>query len=1346
MILIVDEKKFVTYELDFYDDINSKHSTIKNRIAYQNGILPEYLVLQKTPDEGGNIKTINFFNIIDKYQIHELPEFYKEYKDIFDLDLRTVALTWYNTKIKTLDPYTTIMLDEFLIKESDRILSLSKIQMDLQEFNKTFTSRLSTFLKNMKQEVKLFKEFEQLKPVHSTPLELLKVTTELSFEVDYDIYELFNYLKLSKVIPFATIDNYYKPYKEFKPLKSWTYSNERLEGAFPDKKDVLYIKVLNVRDTYIDTDENIVELQRKLSSIYSTVSIYFESADEEYKRKKKEDDIKYEKEQQQMKKQEKIQLTKLKEKYKTVEKGKKLSGEKKEELKEYKTKMETLRKKIEKRRIEEEEKKIKEYIPIISKSNKVYIRIESSINLDFTEDELLSRILSVFPQYLKKINIDNIIKNKKHIQIKGEFLVPQLYLDSSIFSDLILTHPIFYRLLSIDDRSLFKEAGGTYLHFFFSPTSSDSDVSCSLTEQTVEKTSTDIISKDPLLKVDTSYLKVRITRSKSEYDSIKFQNLFCRLLTLYSNSKNSVVKKYEKYLPNFQNILDKIQEDIEGKRKKSTRTKKMLKDTDPDIFISGYARMVCPSSKGQDRAPEIVSEDEKEKLEEKDIQVVQYPKDPSEGSQRYYTCNNKKEHKFFGLKLNTLENKDKYPLVPCCFKKMKGQKSEYWQYYFGGKSFNDFRDVKKEKEVEHVITTDKILPQGRTGTFDPIDVKNIKNFFNAIDSSYNYERLGVSRNYNSILEVLLFSTSTISDNEDNFILKTLEEKEEMVQNVRRELIELVKTDNSIYQEMYMYTKERIIDYLEDFERYLDPKLFIKLLENYFNCYIFIFTRDSNNPFGILNVPYHSQEYILQKRNPNLPYVLIYEHFGTEVDAAKYPQCELIFQINPYPKVGEKQNVYIFNSKYDIIKKIKNVFEKMYLSLYYNPLKIKFNSEIIGQKIDYNGKTRFLQFKIKTNEGGNDDEEICILTEPLPPLFIKQEVLYKPVSTNIANKFLQQEEIKDYKEKIVDGFLIGLYAEKIIDNNNIIKFYIPLIPEVVQSERNVDIATPSFLIKGSEIEYYNEYHRLARYLTEYFLYLFSLYYLQYEVSPQITPKFIKEFINKNIEIDNNFKYTRVTRSFSLEDSGLIRNKKLVLHNEEIVKRLVYGLRLKLRDNEDEVKYYSKYKYIQQYYTDIRDFDKVENQIILQGQNSLIQWVDSQKPIYKLYDNVQHTGVSLVSELLKLDKKKMFILLFVSDWNKQSHMFINKISSTRKKDEKIRESLVQKYSDNFNFIVIDIDKNKSVAEELGVVSVPYIYFLKIKKGDKVEELSKIDGSKSNLYNNYGLLKREIDKILG
>ncbi len=1266
--LIVDNEKFDVYELD-------NKSSIINRISHNYNTLPEYIHIDFSKKKDKDIANVtNLIKLMDEYKGSDLfEEFYEKYKDTFPhLKFEDFASLWYIYSIKEekdenrFNPYIDLTVDEAFSKLGNT--TLQRIKQDIDSFKTKFNDKRKRLKKKVESELIQYKKFSKLKSVHSTEVEILKIKTEVIFEVDYDIYELFNNLNISRDIPFISINEYYKILKEFKPPDKWSYGIEEYEdfGIKDLKKkvkgdglsyniDILYLKVLNTKN------EPLYNMKNTKAELYSTVAIFFE-----YKKKN---------------------------------------------------------------------------------INKVYMRIESSINPDLSKDDLIKRIINSFPSYIQKNEneeeeeeeneeiINGIkIKSKTEIQIKGEFLIPNFYLDQPIFNDMVLNDDIISKICFIDERfKILKEKGGIYLYFAFNPedaVESNSElISCSLTEQIVEKTNLKIIAKDKKLIVDTPYLKVRITKAKNLETAERFKSIFTKIIKLYIENKDDIIKKYSEYISNFEKTLKNLRSEIEKKRKKSTRTSDMMKDINPELFIYGYSRFVCPKI----RNPTILGEKEqvdKEKInemEENGQQTMLFPKTAEEGKQYYYTCNSKK-YKYIALTHNKLKgNYDKYPVVPCCFAiDHRIKKNSLWrQYYEENKTFNYFKKNKgiDKQNERHILKTNKILNAKQYGLL----IDNIDLYFKTVDNNFGYMRKGVERSYNSVIEVLLMAM------DNKFEIYKKNEIKEKVNDIRKEFINMVK-NSDIYQESYIYTAETIQNYLKDPYKYLDPKLFIRLLEDYFNCYIFIFSQNILHPYGILSSPYHIREYLKLKKDPEKKTVFIYEHTGTEHDKAEYPQCELIIQKE---SENDKEVEINFGSKYEIVKRTNDIFKQMYFTDNNDNVTINFITKIIGQGIDFYGKCRFLQF----------NNNICILTDPLPPLNkIEQKYKYQMIRKEEVEEFLKTEKIKNYDYYIINGKTIGVNAVK--DN---VKIYIPIIPEITTKINKIEnVITPTFIMDKSMLSIYNNYNRIARYLTEYLLYLFSLYYKnvsnEKEEEVKITPKLIKKFFESNVKIDENFKYKDIKRIFSLKEEGILNDKKLVVNNLLMKKKLVYILRIRLKNNIEEVKNYSDYKYIQQYYADIKDFKTNENQLILYGKHALVKWIESIKPVYQLYDSIQHSGVSLLSELSTYDESKLFILIFTSTWSRPAKSLLNKIYNTSKfkdeEDEK-QKDLYTRYNDKFNFIYIDINANKSISSTYNISHVPTILFMKI-EDNKLIELARIIGT-PDTYKTLKLINTEINKLL-
>jgi len=1292
-------KNFHIYELDSND-------TISDRIATSRKTLPEYIKVIKviednyTDSKNKNISLIDLVSQISLFRPHELEKFYDTFKTDFPLlDVISFAKLWWiyslnNGDKKIIDPFVQITLDEFLLSHNS---SFSKLENSVGNLQQDIKTRQSELAKKVKAQTEDFKEFSLHEPLHSTPIEVVRVKSEIVFEVDYDIYELFNYMKMSRDIPFAVIGSYYKIMEGFVPSDKWSYAREKLEGDFGSERDVLYIKTLNVRN------EPIKNLDKTDVNLYSTVSIFFETLGREISDFKSD-----EKEQERQEKDDKRKTRETKTRETKTRETK--TRETSDDFTEFST----------------------QNIPINNR-NKVLMRLDTPIKPELDEHEIISRILKSFPSKIESYS-------KTQIQIKAEFIVPDFYLNRPLFLDEVMNNRLFYTRYFVDDRfRIQKEKGGVYLYYAFKPSDDDDDklVSCSMIEQVVEKTNLKIIAKDPKLKIDSSYLRVRITKIKNIEDAEKFKNIFTRHLSLYQSRKEEIVQKYSPYISNFSNSLNELKSYIETRRKKSSRTKTMLKDIEPDQFISGYSRWLCPAK----RAPRIVAlkdpdndeepEEIRELQDDKNVQVILFPKGPEEDgikyNQYYYACDHHKGNSnnptiYPALRLNALGNSEKYPIVPCCYSKdhrsKDKNKSILRMYYEDGRSFSDFKkDVKdNEQDETHIFTTNKIAPPKRLGVL----IKDVDSFFKSIDNTNTYVREGVSRSVNSVIESLLLAREG-----KNFESYTREEKIKETSKIRQELVERLK-DGDIYQQTIFYSRnpESVQSYLSDNNKYLDPRMFTRLLEDYFKCSIFIFSQNEQYPFGVLSCPHNLKEYLQLKRK-SYKTVFIYENMGSELDNLEYPQCELIVRLN---ERGEKKSS--FENDFEIVKRTREIFNEMYISdKSDDDMIISFETPLDGQGIDFYGKTRFLSFA----------DGVCLLTESIPPLHLPLRYKYKTIEKVKAQDFLKRERVTKIKRHIISGKLIGYHG-----NKGRVEFYIPIIQEDSLDENEIDIATPSFLGDKSELSRFNELHRTSRYLLEYTLYMFSLYY-QAKKPKNIDSSFIIDFVDDNIRIQENFVYGKVSRLFSLE-SGVLRNKKLIVPNRIVLKKLVYNLRLRLRKDYNEVQNYSQYKYIQKYYQDIKDFDQIDNQLIIYGQHALIKWIENVKRLYPLYDSIIHKGVSLVSELSLYDTSKPFIIIFMAKWNKQSVDLVNRIviplkSRTGKFE---RKGLLTEYGHRFNFVYIDIDRNRDITSLYNVDSIPYIYFLDIKDGKSIE-LGKIKGG-DDINENVKLIRRKIEEIMG
>jgi hypothetical protein len=1222
----VNGKRYRTYPVDTV-------TSIKHRIALQAGVIPErirYKITEIADRREVEWKTMDV--VMRDYAPEQLQLFYDVHKSDFpEYTLENMACAWYvSHQLKTKsNPYIDITLRDYLSQQKINYDMIPTSTLDY--FQSSQRDKYNTFARSAQYDQSRIELFtSDLKTIHATPLEIVKVKTELQFTVGYDVYELFNSLQMSRDLPFAVVGNYYKILKEFVPVDSWTLSNERAQSDFGGDEDVLYLKLLNV------ANEPPQNRYKTNPNLYSTVAIWFRPPESSDKN-----------------------------------------------------------------------------------SNKVSVRFETNLDSEFTESQLISRLLHNFPGAVS-------IESQRQIGVKAEFLIPKYTVDRPIFQHAVLNDPLFSRNLYIDDKTLRGQKGGIYVYYVPDPLNPEpaSVIAFSITEQIVERTSLKVIAQDPLLRPDTPYLRVRITRAVNSDTALSFYNVWLRLLSRYERVKDDISQLYSRYITDFTTRLADMREQIETKRKKSSRKREMLKDIDPDQFISGYSRWLCPAK----RAPKIIATREGDvdppnvvTLQERDVQTMLFPKVPVEAGvqykQYYYSCDHHTTDRFPGLRVNRLENSDKYPIVPCCYKKdhRSKAKSIWRQYYEEGKTFSDFKTVEADEDDDsvegesHVYKTNKILPYRRIGRL----YQQINTFFSTLDIDSQYFRIGVSRSPNSAIECLLMALDPDYDAYDSH------ERLHEITSIRNRMTGLLQK-SGVYQSAYTFTEETLKEYLLDSQRYIDPTVFHVLLEEVFRCNIYTFTVDESNPMGILECPKFIKRYLEAPRRKGR-YVFLYQHSGVDIDRAVYPQCELITRI----KGAERD--YSFSESEKIVKRTVSAFNAMYkTSETESDIVVGFNTEMVSQHIDYYGKCRALWFR----------DGIVMYTNPVPPLNLPQSKIsdVKPCSLTRAREFLRREGCSE-NLRIVNGALVGVYSQR-----GKVEFYIPVVPreyEDVSTSRQV--IAPTFVYDKSEMEVYNSFHKLARYLTEYLFYMFSHFY--HRVSPPVVDdEFIATFIAQCVEIRQDWVYPQITRLFSL-DCPLLYNQKLVVHNTDVLKRLVYVLRLKLHTDKDGLLNYRDYSYIRQYYSDIRDFSHSSTQSIIYGQDALQKWIENHRQDYRLYDSIRVQGLSLYSELSKYGVERPFMLIFGAGWNKPTKALLSKIFK-RPTDSKYN-SMWETYHDRLQFVYIDIDKNRDLASSYDVSSVPYIYFIRL-RDETVDELGRVRCG-DNIYENIKRITAEIKRVV-
>lgn len=810
-------------------------------------------------------------------------------------------------------------------------------------------------------------------------------------------------------------------------------------------------------------------------------------------------------------------------------------------------------------------------------------------------EDFIKRFTSVF-YGLGDVNSEEIIEKK----IFGIFYFPKEYLDSYVFADLVMNDRNFSNLINIDESKKATKKKGigtqplTYIHFNHPNTG---HITASIIQKFVDRSDPEMRDQDrDIFSQNDPYIRVRVKGVNTK--SIEsFIQMFSKLLVIYNQKYNQIVELYKRFIPEFGKVETVLKPD------KETDNKVIA----PDVFVSNYSRKCA-------NIPEIIP---KEDVDKYDYQkVMLFPRDvqdnaphyPSDGkNQQYYVCRNP-EFPYPGVQVNKLKNKDHYPFTPCCFRdQQKDKKGRTYNTYF----LNEEKDLKDKKQQDFIITN-KFVKQNQFGLL-PQDLSNFLKLLNpSDDTTYKYVRLGVSDNSEegkySFLKTVMYGLY-----EQTGILEY--EGKEVEQKILDTLTELTFPDVCVMARQSMYDST-IADIIRNInpDTYFDPKYYLQLLEGFFNCNIYLFRNNGVETRPTL--PRYTEGYYKYSRK-NSPCVFVYEHLGSESDNAKHPQCELIIK---WKEENRTDTQYYYNSSSRIINnldKFLNILNLTYsLDRKLSQIELHINTDsvkLLSQTLDSYGKTRRIDLVY-----GNTTASL--LTSPIPPLNIRESEensAVQKVSIDIALKIFSSLGVELTSQTI--SVLSLKEINGVLGNVNVT---IPVLD--TDPLRDLKISKLGLHFpesKFSVLETYNNNKKIVRYITEYMLWLFSQYISDNNIQ-NITNRDILNFSKNKLVIVPDHKYEIVPKIFSV-NSKLMKSGKLIVSSEEMLKRLLYVLRLYITRNYTALINYRNQKVISHYYVDITDFTNFPKQVIMQGDDSVDKWIQQSKFKYIMYNSIIHS---------------------------------------------------------------------------------------------------------------------------
>lgn len=814
-----------------------------------------------------------------------------------------------------------------------------------------------------------------------------------------------------------------------------------------------------------------------------------------------------------------------------------------------------------------------------------------------SEETIKNNILSV----LTKADIQ--IKKRTEKGIKGIFAVPEMNLSREVFLDLITNNPFVSYFFYVDEKVTLSTLKST-LYLFFSPGAGTTEVlTVYLSQRTAGRKDTFYVNKK--LPLFTPYLNVRVSRANNLGQIKRFQKAFGSMLAMYKDNFNTIVAEYNALIPGFKS-LHTLQ-----KTKTTVSTKlKALQKTDPELFVHDY-----PTKCEQKKQPKPIKKSEKKKYEKQGYQVLNYPKK----SNNFYICDDN-TYKYPGLQNNQIigTDKEKYPYLPCCYSENQLIKK--------GSKLKTYLD-EKPKQIKAVgdepckrianIVTKKIVTRGKLGylprNIHYVLTKDIKK----TKHNYQYYRQGVQVGNNSFIETILLAL------DHDYIKYNDVQKTEYINDLRANL--LSKKISAVIQELYDTDYEKIIKDILNPDVVFDSEIFTGLLEVLYNCQIFVFVRNPNNPNGAYEIPRYTQGYLYKKLDPTKPTVLVYKHYGSYADGLENPHYELIVRCKT-----DGTTWWFKDTDTDPSSPVNNVYS-YFLQTYklysigigrYRAIEIPPEAlhDAIGQVIDRYGKSRGYIFK----------NNIFMATSPLAPAD-DIEIMDIPDSRpswKVVRKFIKERNLTVQAQDVANGNTIGVS----ITFPNIPYSYIPIEPTSVitgiKTDKHLGYSIPT---NDDIIDETLRNRKIADYLMQLTLYSFSIWYREQKKNKlsgnmSFGERKLKEkallldsvdkFLREQLVIDEDHEYDLSTLPRKLTiNSDFFEDDKLIINSDKIFTKLGYYLRFMISKDNRIAENYADKIYLSNFYTYTNDFKQHKSQMIFVGSLSINNWID-----------IQTTGIS------------------------------------------------------------------------------------------------------------------------
>ena len=658
--------------------------------------------------------------------------------------------------------------------------------------------------------------------------------------------------------------------------------------------------------------------------------------------------------------------------------------------------------------------------------------------------------------------------------LKGSFHIYDIDVDINVLHYLILNIPTFRQYLYIEEGSTKSLPAKSRVNINYKPSYLEASILSRGKKNITHKTplpascfreviaSGNVITlKDGstrTLTEDMICLKLKINRAPNLDLTDQFMNICSRLFKLYQELQPNVSSLYFSYIPQYQKLIDynaKNRTIMEKKAKqldthaRAGGASNLLLDLQakaPEIFVKKYARECMKNMQPVILEESEVADFEAQTFTDKEGNVKNYK---TMKFDKYILGCPHPHAPYVGLKVNKkLSNKEEFPYIPCCYIEDQTQKNTAYR-----RSLNN--EVSESSNV-YVSSSTKAQAEGRIAQLPYLLVSILSEY----DKTALYHRRGTAFGPNSFISAVAYA---MNDQRDMLTIRA-----DLLNKVHPEVCG---------QQMWDYTIDDIIGLVNDTDMYLDPLKTYRILEEYYNINIYMFSVKEFDPHTAeYNNLFIYPRYKLTHIRNKLPYhntVLI-----AMVETDWGYQCEIIV----------KDTMALFDSKmtdmmYDCYNYCcrtltwtmsdygLNMREKLFNIIDYSFLYIP-DIKLISQVLDQYGKCRMIYLEY-------NNQKFLLHCPPSQPFNLKlyqpEEYQYPTIDQVIELMGPPDYAYKDYEQK---GYIYGL-SYNAGDINN--AFNIPI--QSVYNETKIPIYHNAVLPRYENPNYGNNILSIIHNLTK-----------------------------------------------------------------------------------------------------------------------------------------------------------------------------------------------------------------------------------------------------------------------